>query len=216
MPSEYSEANLQVLDEMTYRERVDAQKRRNPCLTGLADFLARSEWPRESRLAALDFVRGTKLPTYSDLNASNLDGRLQHICQADPVNTLSEEHLGQLLIVEDISPDLVQKLGDHLDVDPWFFASYVHSSWRTTKSNTPQTCFLPSREKSQNFVPLYYHKPLSFIGPKPDRDGFLRNTNQCRKIVLIHTRRPYVGLSQQACAIFLTENASPWTGKNSA
>ena len=109
-----------------------------------------------------------------------------------------------------MSPELIQTLASRLDIDPWFFASYIDRSWRRTRFNTPQNSLLPSREKLQNFLPLHYHKCLSFTGAKPQRRGFLRDTNQYRKVVVIQSTGPSIGLAQHDCAVLLKEMGSSW------
>ena len=197
---------------MRYREYVNAQKSRNPCLTGLSEYLTRPARSRRCRIIALDFFHGAELPRRSEIFASDLNTRLQW----DTQNSESSDGrhlLGQLLLIEDISPELIEDLGSKLVIDPWFFASYVNSPWRTSRFMTPQNCCLPSRAKSQNFLPLYYHRSLSFPGVKPQRNGFLRNINQFRKMALIQRTGPCVGLAQHACAVFLKKTKSSWIGK---
>lgn len=196
---------------MRYRDRVNAQKSRNPCLTGLSEYLTRPAQPRKSRIVALDFFHGADLPTCRELAASDFSTRVQ--CNFQDFGPSNLRHLGQLLLIEDISPELIEDLGSRLDIDPWFFASYVHRSWRSTRFMTPQNCCLPSRERSQDFLPLYYHKCLSFTDVKPRRNGFLRNINQYRKVALIQSTGPRVGLAQHDCAVFLKKIESSWIGK---
>ena len=168
---------------MRYRDYVNAQKSRNPCLTGLSEYLTRPARSKKCRIVALNFFRGAELPTCTELSASDLNIRLQ--CNIQDVESSNIRHLGHLLLIEDISPELIEDLGGKLDIDPWFFASYIHTPWRSTRFMTPQNSYLPSRARSQKFLPLYYHKCLSFTGVKPQRNGFLRNINQYRKVALI-------------------------------
>ena len=198
---------------MGYRDRVDEQKGRNPCLTGLFEYLARPGLPQKGRLAALDFFDGLELPVYTEIAIGDLDARIQCAGQEQEPQGMPQRHLGQLLLVEDISPELVLKFGDGLDIDPWFFASYIDSPWRSLNFTTPQNCCLPSRQRSQNFVSLTYHKSRTFTGVKPDRTGFLRDSNQNRKVVILsETIGQWVGLAQHNCAIYLKETKSPWIG----
>ena len=145
---------------MRYKDRVDAQRGRNPCLTELSEYLARPANSKKCRLVALDFLRGMDLPRYNELSTSDLDTRLQLDSQNDKSQETDDRLLGQLLIIEDISPELIEDIGSRLDIDPWFFASFVDETWRSSRFATPKRCFLPSREKSRNFLPLYYRKCL--------------------------------------------------------
>jgi hypothetical protein len=200
---------------MRYKDRVDVQKSRNPCLTGLATYLDQPRLPRKCRLCALEFLDATECPVYTELAATDLDARLGADQQDDKAEEGFRRPLGQLLIIEDISPELIEKLGSRLDIDPWFFASYVDSPWRSPKFTTPRNCILPSRQRSQEFLSLTYHKSLYFTGKKPERFGFLRDSNQHRRLVVLsETTGGCVGLAQHGCAIFLKEVEDTWIGEN--
>ena len=196
---------------MRYRDCVNAQKSRNPCLTGLSEYLTCPTPSKKCRIVALTFSHGVELPTCTELAASDLKTRLQ--CNVQDFESSDSVHLGHLWLIEDISPELIEDLGSKLDIDPWFFASYVHRSWRSTRFTTPQNCCLPSRERSQNFLPIYYHKCLSLTGVEPQRNGFLRNINQYRKVALIQSTGRRVGLAQHDCAVFLKKTESSWISK---
>jgi hypothetical protein len=200
---------------MRYRDRIDAQKGRNPCLTGLSTYLARPGLLQRCRLGALDFFDAMELPVYTELATTDLDARLQCDHQDEKPQETNKRLLGQLLIIEDISPELIEKLGSALDVDPWFFASYIDSPWRSPRFTKPQNCCLPSRQRSQDFLSLAYHKSLFITGRKPDRFGFLRDSNQQRKLVVLpETTEGCVGLAQHGCGIFLKEMERTWIGEN--
>ena len=154
------------------------------------------------------------LPVYNELTTADLDARLRCDGQEQGRQATTSRLVGQLLIIEDISPELIEKIGSRFDIDPWFFASYIHSPWRSLRFTTPQNCCLPSRQRSQDFVSLTYHKSLSFTGTKPSRAGFLRDSNQHRKIVILsEDTGPCVGLAQHNCAVFLKETGPSWIGK---
>ena len=53
---------------------------------------------------------------------------------------------------------------------------------------------------------------MSFISSKSDC-GFLRNSNQGRKVVLLQNNELYIGLVQHSCAVFLKQAGSSWIGK---
>ena len=199
---------------MRYKDQIDAQNTRNPCLTELSEYLTRPGLLQKCRIVILEFFDGTELPTYSELAPEDLDTRLQCDGQERLPQATTPRLLGQLLIIEDISPELIERLGSRLDIEPLFFATYIHSLWRRSGFHAPQTCCLPSRQRTQNFVSLVYHKSVTFTGTKPNRVKFLMDSNQHRKVtVLPESTGPWVGLVKHNCAVLLKETKPSWVGE---
>ena len=73
-----------------------------------------------------------------------------------------------------------------------------------------RTLFCPLGRNFRTFYHFIYHKCLSFTGAKPQRRGFLRDTNQYRKVVVIQSTGPSIGLAQHDCAVLLKEMGSSW------
>ncbi|KAF1960375.1 hypothetical protein CC80DRAFT_292748 [Byssothecium circinans] len=190
-----------------YRSKIKTQKERNPCLTELYDFLSQPGSRRcRSRIVSLDFVTHDKSPTSRIIQPTDLLSELE--CPQTPPQP------GQILIVEDITPEVVETLGGALGLDPRFFASYISQAWRKLRAQSPQTCALPSRERRQSFVPLYYHRTVVAHGLEPDAAQFVRTCNHQRKLfVLPPIKGERVGLAQHACAVLKTGRADGrWIG----
>ncbi|KAH8692236.1 hypothetical protein BGW36DRAFT_348443 [Talaromyces proteolyticus] len=94
---------------------------------------------------------------------------------------------GQILIVEDISKDLVEFLGSSLNIDPLFFASHVFAAYRNTSMQTPDLALLPSRFQSQQYFNTHYHRTVQ-LRQKDECLGkkhLIRATNISRKLAIL-------------------------------
>ncbi|EEU38403.1 uncharacterized protein NECHADRAFT_26045, partial [Fusarium vanettenii 77-13-4] len=99
-------------------------------------------------------------------------------------------------------------LGSSLDLDPMFFASYIRQAWHNLRAQDPQACTLPSRERSLNFLPLYYHRTVVTHGLDLDMAQLVRTCNHQRKLfVLSPIKEKRVGLAQHACVVTVTVRA---------
>lgn len=204
----------------TYQSLIERQSIRNPCLSALKEFIRQpTPHPSSQRIISLDFTGRQEIPDRRDVPASDIHFELhQH---QDSVlngpNDPRQQILGQIFIIEDISRELVEELGSQLNIDPWFFASYIHRTWRQTTSQSPQNCSLPSRERQQTFAPLYYHKSLVFPNLPSEENQLLRKSNQHRKVlVLPGNRGTRIGLAQHSCSVLLVErHMAPWIGRAS-
>ncbi|KAH0536595.1 hypothetical protein FGG08_006553 [Glutinoglossum americanum] len=93
----------------------------------------------------------------------------------------SENLLGRMLIVEDLTADLVELLGSSLEIDPLFFASHLHTSRSRKTAKLPDTRLLPSAAKHLKFLSATYHRPISFAAdPVPGK--LLCDANVWRKV----------------------------------
>jgi hypothetical protein len=119
---------------------------------------------------------------------------------------------GRIVIVEDLSPDIIELLGTQLKIDPVFFAGHIYNSGETRHTQTPDRCMLPSQAKNHGFVNLHYHRALVFDGVPP-KDIFLRKMNIRRKVVPVPlSADEHVGLSQHCISVLLSREQSHWIG----
>ena len=104
--------------------------------------------------------------------------------------------------------------GSLFDIDPWFFASYVHQAWRKTTTHGPATCSLPSRDRKQSFLPLQYHRTVSLQQKDTKLRSLIRSCNHQRKAVFLPAMgEEQVGLIQHCCSVLLVNRpGQEWTG----
>lgn len=190
-----------------YKARVFAQKQRNPCLSYLYEYLCQPHPAKDrSRIVALDFFNSQSAPLARDIPVFGLINELQSNSDAQSIASSSpgEIRKGRLLLIEDISNLTMEELGNHYNIDPFFFASYMQQAWRKTGTQSPSLCSLPSQEKKQNFLPLAYHRTLSFRRQNEPLSSMLRNCNHQRKVVLLPSMQGQtIGLAQHCCSILL-------------
>ena len=99
----------------SYEKFVKAQSQRNPCLQNLARFFNSSRI-NACRIACLEFSE-SDMPTLKSLDLVGL----QLLLHSPEAGTQSLR--GRLLIIEDLSKDVIEMLGSELGIDPFFFAS---------------------------------------------------------------------------------------------
>ncbi|OCK76808.1 hypothetical protein K432DRAFT_259540, partial [Lepidopterella palustris CBS 459.81] len=119
----------------------------------------------------------------------------------------------QILIVEDLSKELIDILGSSLDVDPLFFASHVNASWKELETQTPDLATLPSRTTASNYINVHYHRTISFDKVSPPRKRLRRVGNIDRKVMAIPSvKNKWIGLAQHCVSILRTTRDTHWIG----
>ncbi|KAI9775220.1 MAG: hypothetical protein M1839_001338 [Geoglossum umbratile] len=108
------------------------------------------------RFAYLEFSSNNKKPLIKHLYMEGLIQMLQ-----SPYEN-SGNVLGRMLIVEDLTADVIELLGSSLEIDPLFFASHLHTSRSGKTAKRPDTRLLPSATKHLKFLSTIYHRPISF------------------------------------------------------
>ncbi|KAF2106668.1 hypothetical protein BDV96DRAFT_507425 [Lophiotrema nucula] len=183
---------------------------RNPCLTDLHEFLRRPGPAIDrSRIVSLDFLAGDPVSTAREVQTADLQAEWD-IEGGSSITAWSDlKRLGQVLIIEEISKELIEDLGSRFDIDPWFFASYIRRAWRNTNTQNTATCTLPSRERNQDFLPLYYHRTLSFESIGAELVQLRRKSQHERKVfVMPKMAGERIGLAQHFCSILLIQCGS--------
>lgn len=197
-----------------YYSYVKAQAGRNPSLTNLIEFLSqhpKSGWPsqKECRIASLDFREGEHRPEILNVGLDGLSSLLKD--SWDSGNDSGGNHngkvrgvlCGRIIIIEDLTPSLVEELGSHLDIDPLFFASHLHAPSFDTGTQLPDSATLPSRYKPQKFTNLHYHRTIVFDSDSLPSGTLIRDTIIPRKVaVLPQIKKTRIGLAQQCTSIY--------------
>ncbi|KAF2122984.1 hypothetical protein BDV96DRAFT_639535 [Lophiotrema nucula] len=158
----------------------------------------------------MDFRVGMNEPTIrTDIDTIQLN---EEICEepASPENCTKHYHEkvgssdealeGRILIIEDLTKEVVELLGTVLDIDPLFFALHLHTVQRTgSRHQTPDEATLPSRLSSQDFVNISYHRAVISDTPVPSKGRFKRDTTIDRKLVFLRSTR--IGLAQHCASV---------------
>ncbi|KAF1952201.1 hypothetical protein CC80DRAFT_423005 [Byssothecium circinans] len=105
-----------------------------------------------------------------------------------------------MLIIEDLTPDVIELLGSTLDIDPLLFALHLHTTQRNdSRSQSPVDATLPSRLVSQSYITTTYHQPLTCDKKPSDGWKFERDMAIDRKLVFI--RSTSIGLAQHCVSV---------------
>lgn len=191
----------------SYQAYVDARTQRNPCLLNLSNLL-KSDKSRQRvcQIACLEF---------SSLLGVTIRKRLDLRALASLPDDKTKGIQGRLLIVEDLSTDVIETLGSALNLDPFFFASHIDvAQVDLLGSKRLGTATLPSRTKSQNFFNIHYHRVLEFEHFPPQNTLF-RDMNIVRKVKMLPSNKGVnLGLARHCCSILrVVGDNRPWLGK---
>jgi hypothetical protein len=142
----------------SYREFVQAHVYHNPCLSGLASFLKTPYKPFEdATIRCLDFseecirIHG-KEPT--------LEECFEDISSA--LDQPNEKYLRRIILIENIDPSTVERLGIALDIDPLFFATYISTSFTGIDQGPPppSIALFPTSSTSNDSLHLHYQRVI--------------------------------------------------------
>jgi hypothetical protein len=198
-----------------YTSFVEAKRSRHPCLLTLHAFLsAPGVSPCTGRIVSMDFFRGHAKPVQREIATSSLAEELQDRPQDE--KDLSPRKMGQILLVENISKEIMEELGCRLDIDPMFFASHIHSAWRELEAQSPKFCELPSWTKQQqHFATFPYHQSLVFPEIEQTDYKLLCQSNIRRKVIVFPPNQGRrVGLAQHCCSVLVVPGRNAgWLGK---
>lgn len=195
-----------------YARRVQAQKWRNPCLSDLCAYLQQPRPARDlSRIVCLD-VFDTQSIVRRDIIVNEFSNEFRP--PEKPSQLAQLDRKGRILLFEDISNSTVEEIGTFFDIDPWFFASYIHQTWRKTAAHSPTTCSLPSRDKKQKFLSLQYHRTVRFEQKDVKLRSLTRHCNHQRKAVILPMMGgEQIGLIQHCCSVLLIDQpGQEWAG----
>ena len=191
-----------------YLKIILSQCRRYPCLQNLSKFyMNRFSQRHPCRLVCLEFSTKTKLQ-FRNLDLENLT-RIMQNQDEDSVDLL-----GRIIIVEDLTTDIIELLGSSLEIEPLFFASHLYTLRSEKTAQLPDVRLFPSTKKRLKFINAVSHRPLSFEGNSIPRmlscDGNVRRKVSC----FSSFKGMSIGMSQCSFTSFLSRKGSrPWIGK---
>ena len=193
-----------------YLKVIQDECQRHPCLQHLAEFCLKKNSHRHScRFECLQF------------DANSVTPQIRRLKWEELLETLQEYHvnagdvLGRMLIVEDLTADVIELLGSSLDIDPLFFASHLHMTRSDKTTERPDVRLLPSASRWTKFVSVIYHRPLTVNGMSVPKK-LISDTNVRRKVGFHQSgNQPAVGMMQAAfTALMIAKTGKSWFGKN--
>lgn len=195
----------------SYRSFVAAQTQWNPCLRNLSEFLHDSNSSQHTcHITSLEFPSASGLPSRQKVDPNSLPLMLRGTAKD------RDNRCGRLLIVEDLSKDVVETLGSLLNIDPLFFASHIDTFKVDIATTRPSTVTLPSTMRSQNFLNVHYHRVIEFENLE-SKKVLLRDMNVPRKVKILPPLQGLtVGLARHCFSVLKTKGKDGlWLGKSS-
>ncbi|KAH8812361.1 hypothetical protein F5884DRAFT_308219 [Xylogone sp. PMI_703] len=100
-----------------------------------------------------------------------IDADLKEYLSQSGVNN----HRSRLLLIEDISPELIEFLGSELEIDPFFFATHICSlNWFRGRSSPSTVSWARSLQKHQSFIQFQYVEARQVFGVHADDPSIQR------------------------------------------
>lgn len=203
---ESSNARSKVLH--SYQQFIAAQCKWNPCLQNLSDFLASNQFRQNSsRIACLEFSSEDYHPRHQNLDLSGLATILQ-----EPY-AKSGSLLGRILIIEDLTKNVIEIVGSSLEVDPLFFAAFLHNTRVELTTRKPSVSILPSKARDLDFATIKYVRALEF-GIMASPGKLFSDANARRKVSVIPLNGACVGCVQGHFSTLIRVNKGEvWLGE---
>ncbi|TVY79666.1 hypothetical protein Focb16_v009541 [Fusarium oxysporum f. sp. cubense] len=139
----------------SYRNFVEYRARANPCVSRLSNYL-QHECVGESKVTYLDYTNQSLEPRRIDVPEDEIS---QLLIMSPSVST-------RFVFVENISPGLIILLGEKLDIDPLFFADYIHDAFANLEKTSPPPSLatLPSSIATRDHIHLHCQKVIDLEG----------------------------------------------------
>jgi hypothetical protein len=164
----------------SYQSLVASLCPRFPHLSHLSNFLENSSPYPLGRIACLEFFgsNGAGPTTARRLTLAELTSLIKPR-QGSPT-------CNRVLIIEDLTKEVIEVLGSGLSIDPTFFAHHLHSS--RIEDSTAYTCpirVLPSVRNQENFIIVSYVATVIFDRADPPPDRLRCSSNVRRKLTVL-------------------------------
>ncbi|EWG54498.1 hypothetical protein FVEG_12708 [Fusarium verticillioides 7600] len=139
----------------SYQSFVESRARANPCISRLSDYL-QHECLGESKITYLDYTTTASAPERIDVP----ENKLSQLIKTAPSGST------RFVFVENISPGIIISLGEKLDIDPLFFADYIHVGFENLEklSPLPSLATLPSVIATRDHIHLHCQKVIALEG----------------------------------------------------
>lgn len=198
-----------------YRHYVEALALRNPSLSALHKFLSNPKARRQGcRLGALDFHRGKHTPVpRRDIDIEQLPHELHNVADVKSTKPVPGQLQGRILVVEDLTVNVIELLGAQLDLDPVFLAIHLHTVQRRgMRHQTPDDANLPSRFRSTEYINISYQHATRSDDQTVLGKQLLRDAAIDRK--LVYLRSGAFGFAQYCTSVVKIQRSTDfWLGK---
>ncbi|KAF5602660.1 zinc transport [Fusarium pseudocircinatum] len=194
----------------SYADFVRLRRHNNPCLWALSQHLSHPACS-ESRIAFIDIPHA----------ASSTPAPQPHFAKAKDCAGLTRvvpDDITRLLVIEDISSDLIIEIGEALDIDPLFFAEYIITDFQNleTQPPPPSLAILPSLMSKKPHIHLHYQQVLHLTSTdKFESCSYALKTNcniprNVRRLAPLAERQ--LALARASCSTFFKSIGSSSIG----
>ncbi|KAF5986326.1 zinc transport [Fusarium coicis] len=183
----------------SYQNFVDYRARANPCVSRLSNYL-QHDCVGQSKVTCLDYTNQPFEPRPINVPEREIPQLLK------PSPSVST----RFIFVENVSPGLIMLLGEKSDIDPLFFADYIHAAFANpeTKTPPPSTATLPSSIATRDHMHLHCQKVIALEGTEDELKKApydLKTTSNVprhvRRLVTLPGRR--LALVQTCCSFII-------------
>lgn len=220
-PSEYYPAleEAYIPSLRAYQEYIRELCLRNPSLSTLSNVLASPKARNSDSQCRATVIEFRDAPVRPDIrpvtNIRHMRSEFYRTKQNDLKNPRKyTEHRihGRILIIEDLTVEVITLLGTELDIDPLFLATHLHTVHRTgMRHQTPDDAILPSRIHQSDYISVSYHQPVTCEEAFPSGAKFTTNSAINRKLVFL--RATNIGLAQNRTSIIKIQQSEDfWLG----
>lgn len=150
------QATSQSMD-CSFADSVRRRSLQNPCLGALLQHMKCA--PKvDSTIQLLEYAADGQVPPRLD----QFDQRGLPLLFESP-----HQATGRVLLIENLRPDVINYLGEHLDVDPLFFADYVNTDFQGIDKAPPppSLAFCPSQIVERGHVHIHYQQVIDLGNP---------------------------------------------------
>ena len=192
-------------EEYPYRSYVAAQTRSSPCLSNLSRFLESDASTRyDCRITSMEFTSESCTPSHQSLGMDDLAALLHN-------RTNRKSGLrGRIMIVEDLTRDVIEQLGSQLNIDPYFFASHLDVFQPDISTPRPYLSKLPSMARTRDSLFLHYHRVLE-VDSLTCQSTLVQAMNVPRKVKLLPPTKGVstglarrIGFARHCCSVLRT------------
>lgn len=195
----------------SYADFVRRQSIQNPCLGGLGMHMKQAPKVDSTiRLIEYDFD-GTVPSSSAQLDQRELPRLFEGAEQMRAI--------GRVLLIENLRPDVISCLGEHLDLDPMFFADHITTDFQGIEKAPPPPAlaFCPSQIVQRSHVHIHFQQVIDLgnTGYHKNSEYALHTAHNVprniRRLPSLSGRQ--LALSRACCSILVKRHGRTWYSK---
>lgn len=194
-----------------YTEFTRLRSEQNPCLSGLVEHMEHVSVMAGTSITLLEYTANARAPSSQTQLGKN---ELPELFRDTRVQVV-----GRVLLIENIQPDIINSLGQLLDLDPIFFAEHITTDSQDIEKAPlpPSLAFCPSQIAKRDHLHIHYQQIVDLGNTTEFKNSkYLlytdsnvpRNTRR-----LPHLSGRQLALARGCCSILLKRLDKIWYSK---